>query len=609
MGARYIIALVLMIAVMIAWSLLFGNRLTPEQNDPSITEPSTPPSSVVPSTPSTEEERGSPNLDDIVFTPVQESPDDPKVNVRTPTYNITFNERLAIAKKWELAEKTEKGTARFAERSNGPKDLPLNLIPETALSCLALQFADSKLHLDSINAKWEADKSDIELADTEEKETLTFNTTIDDRLKVAKQFTFYPDAYFVDLALTFQNVSDTPLKLGGGQAANAQFYGYQLRWGPGINGDPLPHERRSGKRGRRTSEGAKTYIGTGKPKRELKEAQASATVLWAGLNSQYFSALMIPDPQLEAIYRLDTAKTENIKDIQIAAPTETAALLIPGFQLTPAQQETHVFRLYIGPNDDALLKQIEAPNASEVPLNLSKIIDFGFLAPLAWALLWIFKGLHTVFQNYGIAIILLTALIKVISYPLTRKAHLSMKKMQELQPQLTELKEKHRDNPQKLHRATMRIYKEQGVNPLGGCIPWLPQIPIFWALFALLGSAVELRGAPFLFWIDDLSAPDTLYELPFTIPLIFMEIDAIRFLPILNGVTAWLQQKFVGGMTATPTTSSTQMKIMQFMPLIFVFIFYNWASGFVLYWLCNNVLTVAQQYLQTRTSQTSESDK
>ena len=608
MGARYIIALVLMIAVLIAWSLLFGNRFTPEQNDPTITEPSTPPSSVVPPTDSGEEETGSPSPEDV-FTPIQESPDDPKVNVRTPTYNVTFNEKLAIAKKWELVEKTEKGTLRFAERSNGTKDAPLNLIPETALSCLALQFGNSKLQLDSINAKWEADKSDVELTNTQEKETLTFSTTIDDRLKVAKQFTFYPDTYFVDLVLTFQNISDTPLKLGGQQPTNAQFYGYQLRWGPGINGDPLPHERRSGKRGRRTSEGAKTYIGTGKPTRELKEEQASATVLWAGLNSQYFSALMIPDPQLEAIYHLDAAKAENIKDIQIAAATETATLLIPGFELTPAKQETHVFRLYVGPNDDTLLKQIEAPNAPEAPLNLSKIIDFGFFAPLAWAMLWVFKGLHTVFRNYGIAIILLTALVKVISYPLTRKAHLSMKKMQELQPQLTELKEKYRDDPQKLNRATMRIYKEQGVNPLGGCIPWLPQIPIFWALFALLGSAVELRGAPFLFWINDLSAPDTLYELPFTIPLIFMEIDAIRFLPILNGVTTWLQQKFVGGMTATPTTSSTQMKIMQFMPLIFVFIFYNWASGFVLYWLCNNVLTVAQQSLQTRTSQTNESNE
>lgn len=178
-----------------------------------------------------------------------------------------------------------------------------------------------------------------------------------------------------------------------------------------------------------------------------------------------------------------------------------------------------------------------------------------------------------------------------------------MKEMQKLQPQLVELKEKYRDDPQKLNRATMRLYKEHGVNPLGGCIPWLPQIPIFWALFALLGSAVELRGAPFLLWIDDLSAPDTLVDLPFTIPLIVTQIDAVRLLPIINGLTTWLQQKFVGNMA--PTTDNMQAKLMQFMPLIFIFIFYNWASGFVLYWLCNNVFTIAQQYLQNR-SETDE---
>ena len=173
-----------------------------------------------------------------------------------------------------------------------------------------------------------------------------------------------------------------------------------------------------------------------------------------------------------------------------------------------------------------------------------------------------------------------------------------MKEMQKLQPLITELREKYRDDPQKLNKATMRLYKDHGVNPLGGCIPYLPQIPIFIALFSLLGSAVELRGAPFLLWINDLSAPDAIMALPFTIPLV--NIDTLRLLPLLNGLTTWLQQKVMGNMT--PVTDNMQAKLMQFMPLIFVFLFYNWASGFVLYWLCNNVFTVAQQYLQSRGS-------
>ena len=595
MGVRYILALVLMVVVMIAWSLIFSNRFVPEQNDPGILEQT--PSSDTPDV--DPNEMGDDSVDSESPITLQDSPDDPMVHVKTNTYDITFNEKLAIVKKWELVEKKENEDLRFPDRSNLSEDLPLNLIPETALNCLALRLGNTNLQLDLLRAIWKADKPQgIQLSDTKEKDTLTFTTTIGEQLKVAKQFTFYNnDSYTVDLKIKFEKVADAPepLLIGGNEPAN----GYELRWGPGINADLLVHEKETGKPGRRGAEGAKAYIGTGKPRRELKEEVALAIVLWAGLNSQYFSAIMIPDPQLNATYRLDNAKANETVDILITAPTETAVLTIPRFQLK-SQEQTHAFRLYVGPKDDTLLKQITPPNAPETSINLSKVIDFGIFGPVAWGMLWVVKGLYNFFRNYGIAIILLTALVKLISFPLTRKAHVSMKKMQQLQPQLTELKEKYRDDPQKLNKATMRIYKENGVNPLSGCIPWLPQLPIFWALFALLGSAVEFRGAPFFFWIDDLSAPDTLYKLPFSIPLIVTQIDAIRFLPILNGLTTWLQQKFVGGMSATPATTNTQAKIMQFMPLIFVFLFYNWASGFVLYWLCNNVFTVAQQYIQTK---------
>ena len=585
MGARYILALALMIAVMIGWTLLFGNRFSPQQPEPATTEPIAP-TEIQPG------ERADEPSTSTLFTPIQDSPDDLKVNVQTDNYNIIFNEKLAIAKRWHLTH--------FPDRSDADKT-PLNLIPENALNCLALRFGNSQLQLDSLRATWKADKSEIHAVNGQEPKTLTFRTTIGEKLQVAKQFTFNPSTYLVDIVLTFQNVSDEPLLMGGNEPAN----GYELQWGRGINADLLPHEKKSGKRGRRGSEGAKTYIGEDKPRRELKPEQALATVLWAGLDSQYFSAVMIPDPVLAATYKfIETPQEHAATDIAVTASTETAALVVPSFYLASQQKETHVFRLYVGPKDDTILKGIEAPNAPENPVRLSKIIDFGFFWPLAWGMLWIFKGLYAFLHNYGIAIIVLTALVKVISYPLTRKAHASMKKMQNLQPHIAELKEKYRDDPQKLNRATMRLYKEQGVNPLGGCIPWLPQMPIFWALFSLLGSAVELRGAPFFLWIDDLSAPDTLFELPFTIPLIFTQIDAIRLLPLLNGLTTWLQQKFVGGMA--PTTDNTQAKLMQFMPLIFVFIFYNWASGFVLYWLCNNVFTIAQQYLQTRNSDDDE---
>ncbi|MYB96437.1 membrane protein insertase YidC [Candidatus Poribacteria bacterium] len=595
MGARYILALVLMIAVMIAWSLFLApkpNEIPPTEETPVASDTGETP--IDPTTQATPDAPDAPISSDL-WTAVEESPDDAMVNVRTDNYHIIFNEKLAIAKQWRLSH--------FPDRSDRA-NAPLNLIPENALDCLALRFANSQLQLDALRATWRADQSEIDITNGQAKETLTFTTTIGEKLRVAKQFTFSPGTYFVDMAVTFQNISEEPLLMGGTEPVN----GYELQWGRGINADLLPHEKRSGKRGRRVQEGAKAYIGEGKPERQLKSEQALVTVRWAGMDSQYFSALMIPDPQLAATYKLtETPQANTLTDINVTAATDTASLVMPSFYLTAGQKEMQSFRLYIGPKDDTILKSIEAPNtpeSEENPVRLSKIIDFGFFSLIAWGMLWIFKGVHAVCGNYGISIILLTAFVKIISYPFTRKAHNSMKKMQKLQPQLLELKEKYRDDPQKLNRATMRLYKENGVNPLGGCIPWLPQIPIFWALFALLGSAVELRGAPFFLWIDDLSAPDTLIELPFTIPLIFTQIDAIRLLPIINGLTTWLQQKFVGNMT--PTTDNMQAKLMQFMPLIFIFIFYNWASGFVLYWLCNNVFTIAQQYIQNRSATDEE---
>jgi YidC/Oxa1 family membrane protein insertase len=164
-----------------------------------------------------------------------------------------------------------------------------------------------------------------------------------------------------------------------------------------------------------------------------------------------------------------------------------------------------------------------------------------------------------------------------------------MRDMQKLKEPLEELKEKYRDDPQKLNKATMRLYKEHGVNPLSGCIVWLPQIPIFWAFFAVLREVIELRGAGFALWINDLSVPDTLA----TLPIITENGIPIRILPLLMGAAMFFQQRLTG----TPGADPRQSKIMGFMPIIFTFFFYGFPSGLVLYWLWNNVLTIAQQYM------------
>ena len=591
MGQRYILAIVLMVIVMFAWSLLFGNRLSKQrsaQKERQTSEQSREAQSTHNKEDVTDANEQQSTNDIGRYTPIEQSTE---AHIWTDKYEITFAVEPAIAKKWVL--KTYQNRSETGES--------LNLIPSTSLNWLAVQFSHPQLQIGAMRTAWTANKSEVNLTGEgpEMEDSITFTTQIGDDLKVSKEFTFYRDRYYLDLELRFQNLSDASLSVL--QVTNEnQENGYKLRCGPGIDADLLLHEQKHGGQGRwGKSAGAKAYTGVGKAEKELRDSQLREPALWAGLNNNYFAALMIPQAGINAQYRLEELKDNGTPPaINVAAPTETASLIIPGFPMEANARKTHTFRIYVGPKDAAILKQVQNPDSPETPLNLSKIIDLGFFWPVAWALLWLLNGLHGIFRNYGVAIILLTALVKVVSFPLTHKGHKSMKEMQKLQPLITELREKYRDDPQKLNKATMRLYKEHGVNPLGGCIPYLPQIPIFIALFSLLGSAVELRGAPFLLWIDDLSAPDAIAALPFTIPLV--NIDTIRLLPLLNGLTTWLQQKVMGNMT--PVTDNIQAKLMQFMPLIFVFLFYNWASGFVLYWLCNNVFTIAQQYLQSRGS-------
>ena len=595
MGQRYILALVLMIIVMFAWSLLFGNRLSKQRTAQKEGQTSEQTSET--QSPHDDEDvadaDGQQRTDEIERnTQIQQSAE---AHIRTDRYEITFATNrgagTVVAREWSLRT--------YQDRSDTGEFL--NLIPTTSQNWLALWFSHPQLQRDVRQSVWTVDKTEVDLTgeSPEVEDSITFTTQIGENLKFSKEFTFYRDSYYVDLELKFQNLSNDTLSVL--QVTNEnQENGYKLRCGPGIDADLLPHERQHGGKGRwGKNAGARAYTGVGKAERELRDSQLREPVLWAGLNSNYFAALMIPEPGLNTQYRLEELKDNGTPSTpNVAAPAETASLMIPGFPLESNGRRTHIFRIYVGPKDAAILKQIQAPVLPETPIRLSKIIDFGFFWPVAWALLWLLNGLHGVFRNYGVAIILLTALVKVVSYPLTHKGHKSMREMQKLQPLLTELREKHRDDPQKLNKATMRLYKEHGVNPLGGCIPYLPQIPVFIALFSLLGSAVELRGAPFLLWINDLSAPDAIVVLPFTIPLV--NIDTLRLLPLLNGLTTWLQQKVMGNMT--PVTDNMQAKLMQFMPLIFVFLFYNWAAGFVLYWLFNNVFTVGQQYLQSRGS-------
>jgi len=287
---------------------------------------------------------------------------------------------------------------------------------------------------------------------------------------------------------------------------------------------------------------------------------------WIAQEDKYFFAGLVP------LTSMEEAKVWKLKDSPIIALKSK-----PG---------TNSFILYAGPKEYDSLKTLN--------VGLEHIIDFGFFSVIAMPLFWLLKLFYKFIGNYGWAIVLLTTIVRIPFIPLINKSQKSMKKMQELQPRMAEVKEKYKKDPQRLQKEMMEIYKKHKVNPVGGCLPMLLQIPVFFALYKILMIAIELRSAPFMLWIKDLSAPDTLFgHIPPGFPLIGG--FAVGPLPIVMGITMIIQQKM------TPTSMDpAQNKMMMLMPIVFTFLFLNFASGLVLYWLMNNIFSIAQQFYANR---------
>jgi YidC/Oxa1 family membrane protein insertase len=284
-------------------------------------------------------------------------------------------------------------------------------------------------------------------------------------------------------------------------------------------------------------------------------------IRWVAQEDKYFFASLVP------LSPVQEAKVWQYADSPLTA--------------LKAKSGTNSFILFAGPKEYERLKTLN--------VGLEHIVDFGFFSIIAVPLFWVLKFFYNLIGNYGWAIILLTLITRIPFIPLINKSQKSMKKMQELQPRMAELREKYKKDPQKLQQEMMGLYKSHKVNPVGGCLPMLLQIPVFFALYKILLIAIELRSAPFMLWIQDLSAPDTLFgHIPAALPLIGG--FAVGPLPIVMGITMVIQQKM------TPTSMDpAQNRIMMLMPVIFTFLFLNFASGLVIYWLMNNIFSIVQQ--------------
>jgi YidC/Oxa1 family membrane protein insertase len=294
---------------------------------------------------------------------------------------------------------------------------------------------------------------------------------------------------------------------------------------------------------------------------------------WSAMTNQFFTTILVP---------LNAKVVETwAQPFEIKRPDGPSlqgidgAMGMPGFQLQPGQTASLRFQLYTGPKIYGRLAKLEHDEA--------EIMNFGMWKLVSQALLNFMNLIYGWVHDYGVAIILLTACVKGVLWPLQNKANKSMRRMSALAPKMQELKEKYKDDPTRMNQEVMKLYKEHGVNPVGGCLPMMIQIPIFFGLFSMLGQAAELRNASFL-WVHDLSQPDTIG----IIPGLGWKIN---LLPLIMGATnLWL-------MRMTPKTGdSTQRRVMMFMPLIFLFFCYNFAAALALYYTTQNLFTILQLY-------------
>jgi len=301
--------------------------------------------------------------------------------------------------------------------------------------------------------------------------------------------------------------------------------------------------------------------------------ESKPDIRWAAVTSQYFCTIVTPQSgsPTKSVWakRFSTIKTD-------AAPVlgVQGGLIQGGLSLAPGTSEIRSFQIYSGPK--------EIPSLRELGPTQDQVMSFGMFGFVSEFLLWSMNNLHTLLGNYAAAIIVLTLLIKSILWPVQNKATNEMRKMAALSPKMTEMRDKFKDDPQKLNAETMKLYKEYGVNPFSGCLPMLIQIPIFFGFYSMLGTAIELRNSSFL-WVNDLSQPDTIADV-----LGF----PINILPIvMAGTMVWQ-------MVITPKTGDAmQQRIFYFMPIIFLVFCYNYASGLALYWTTQNIFSIVQLYL------------
>jgi YidC/Oxa1 family membrane protein insertase len=329
------------------------------------------------------------------------------------------------------------------------------------------------------------------------------------------------------------------------------------------------------------------FTGSSNPRTEYRGG--ASNIVWAAPHNQFFTIAAVPptNAAVELVARTITLPKPSLEELPPDAPAPVApvgiqsALVFPGLALPAGASHELTLKFFTGPKEYRTLANIAAEHGN----NLDALMNFGFFGFFSKLLLLSMNWIHDMLSvGYGWAIVIITIIIKLLFWPLTAASTRSMKRMAALQPQMKALQEKYKDDPAKLNRKMMEFWKEHKVSPLGGCLPMLLQIPVFFGFFMMIRSAIELRGASFL-WVTDLSQPDTLFHLA-GFP--------VNLLPLLMGATMLWQARLT---PPSPGMDPTQQKIMKYMPLMFMVFLYGYSAALTLYWTTQNLLTILQTKL------------
>ena len=468
-----------------------------------------------------------------------------EIRATTPLYDATFSSTGAVLTSLRLSEYLSSD------------DEPLEMVPQAERLPLGMALLmKTGERVDLAGAGFAVTTEAVTLT-AGSQETVGFRLVTEGGMRITKSYHFRGDTYTIGVSIDISG------------PGSEQVRALELGWQSGLR--TTEANRRDDLRNfasvTLTDEGIVKHDLGKVTKRE--EIAIGGNLVWSGVKTKYFFAGLVPLGEQEAVANAFTSGEEAV------------GMVLEVDRVAGAPQE---FVVYAGPLDYERLKHLD--------LELERAVDFGWkwIKPLSRVIFGFMLICHRGIPDYGLVIILLSALTKLLFWALTQKSFKSMREMQSLQPALQELKEKYKNDQQRLNKAMMELYRERGVNPLGGCLPLMLQMPVFISLFNVLSKTIELRRASFVFWIKDLSAPDVVARLPFSLPFIG---NAVSVLPILMGIAMFLQQKM-------SATDPKQAAMTYMLPVVFTVMFFRFPSGLVLYWLVNNVLTIAHQYLMAR---------